>query len=120
MSDLNLSTRENGDVVIVDLNGRIGLGETSSELHQKLKDLAAAGKNKVILNLANVTGIDSSGLGSLIAGYATIEKNGGALKLLSLSDRVTELMNITKLLTVFDIFDDEETAVASYGASAAA
>ena len=68
----------------------------------------------MLLNLAKVTGIDSSGLGSLVAAHATLEKNGGEMKLLNLNDRVTELMMITKLLTVFDVFDNEGEAVASF------
>ena len=81
------------------------------------------GEKKVLLNLANVTNIDSSGLGELVAGHATLEKNGGEMKLLHLTDRVAELMMITKLLTVFDVFENEEIAVASFdtgGASAGA
>jgi anti-sigma B factor antagonist len=114
MSELNISTRQVDNVTILDLSGRIALGDSSATLHQTLKNIAAEGKRQVLIDLDGVTGIDSSGLGSLIAGYATLEKNDGELKLVNLSDRVTELMTITKLVTVFEIFDNESDAVASF------
>jgi anti-sigma B factor antagonist len=123
MSDLNITTRQSDGITILDLDGRIALGETSAKLHESIRSLAAEGKKKILLNLQRVTGIDSSGLGSLVAGHATMEKNGGAISLVNLSDRTTELMTITKLYTVFDIFDDEQTALASFakgGSEAAA
>lgn len=115
MSDLNISTRENGGVIVVDLVGRIALGETSANLHQTLKDLVNNGNRQILLNLADVTTIDSSGLGTLVAGYTSVETNDGQLKLANLSDRASELMTITKLYTVFEIFDNEEAAVNSFG-----
>ena len=118
MSDLNITTRSAGGVTILDLDGSIQLGTSSSHLHQTLKSQVDEGKRSVLINLAKVTSIDSSGLGSLIAGYATLEKNGGTLKLFNLSPRVTELMTITKLFTVFEIFDTEAEAVASFGTAA--
>ena len=120
MSDLNINTRESGGVTIIDLEGRIALGDTSSRLHETIRSLAADGKKNVLLNLDRVTGIDSSGLGSLVAGHATLEKIGGTMKLVNLSDRATELMTITKLYTVFDIFDDEATAIASFAGESGA
>jgi anti-sigma B factor antagonist len=114
MSDLNITTRENGGVIVVDLVGKIALGETSAALHQKLRDLVNNGSRNILLNLAQVTTIDSSGLGTLVASYTTVETNGGQLKLVNLSDRATELMTITKLYTVFEIFDDEQAAVNSF------
>ncbi|MEP7214288.1 MAG: STAS domain-containing protein [Acidobacteriota bacterium] len=114
MGDLNITTRSNGEVTILDLDGSIQLGTSSSYLHQTLKTQVDEGKRNVLINLAKVTSIDSSGLGSLIAGYATLEKNDGTLKLFNLSPRVTELMTITKLFTVFEIFDTEADAVASF------
>ena len=120
MSNLNITTRRAGPVVILDLQGQIRLGETNINLHKSIHELVDGGDKKVLLNLANVTHIDSSGLGELVAGHATLEKNGGEMKLLNLNDRFTELMMITKLHTVFDVFDNEETAVTSFGTAAGA
>ena len=114
MSDLNISTRENGGVTVVDLTGRIALGESSANLHQTLKDLINNGNRQILINLASVTTIDSSGLGTLVAGYTSVETNGGVLKLENLSERASELMTITKLYTVFEIFDDEQAALNSF------
>jgi len=114
MGDLNITTRSADGVTILDLGGSIQLGASSSQLHQTLKSQVDEGNRNILINLANVTSIDSSGLGSLIAGYATLEKNDGTLKLCNLSTRVIELMTITKLFTVFDIFDTEAEAVASF------
>lgn len=114
MSDLNISTRENGGVIVVDLDGKIALGETSAKLHQTLKDLIGDGKQQILLNLADVTTIDSSGLGTLVAGYTSVETSGGQLKLVNLSDRASELMTITKLYTVFEIYDDGRAAINSF------
>jgi|SRR4051794_5883580 anti-sigma B factor antagonist len=115
MSTLNISTRHAGNVAIVDLVGQIRLGETNISLHNALKQLVESGEKNVILNLAGVTHIDSSGLGELVAGYTSVERADGQLKLLSLPDRVVDLMMITKLLTVFDVFDEEKAAIESFG-----
>lgn len=114
MTTLKIGTRRSGSVVIVDLEGQIRLGETNINLHKTIQDLVVAGERKVLLNLAAVTHIDSSGLGELVSGHATLEKNGGEMKLLNLTERVSELMMITKLLTVFDVFENEAEAVASF------
>lgn len=114
MSTLTITTRRSGPVAILDLTGQIRLGETNINLHKAVHELVDAGDKNVLLNLAGVTHIDSSGLGELVAGHATLEKNGGVMKLLNLNDRVTELMVMTKLLTVFDTFDNEAEAVASF------
>ena len=115
MSTLNITTRRSGPVVILDLEGQIRLGETNINLHKAIHDLVDSGEKNVLLNLAKVTNIDSSGLGELVAGYTTLEKNGGEMKLLHLTERVAELMMITKLLTVFDVFEKEDVAIASFG-----
>ena len=115
MSTLNISTRHAGNVAIVDLNGQIRLGETNINLHNAIKKLVEEGEKDIVLNLAGVTHIDSSGLGELVAGFTTVERNGGQMKLVNLSDRVIDLMTITKLLTVFDVFEDERTAIESFG-----
>jgi len=114
MSDLTITKRSVSGVVILDLAGKIRLGEGNIDLHRSLRSLVEQNEKKVLLNLALVSSIDSSGLGALVAGYTTLEKSGGELKLLKLTDRVTELMMITKLLTVFDVYEDEATAVASF------
>jgi anti-sigma B factor antagonist len=119
MSTLNITTRRSGQVAILDLTGQIRLGETNISLHKAVHELVDGGEKNVLLNLANVTTIDSSGLGELVAGHATLEKNGGEMKLLNLNDKVTELMVITKLHTVFDVFDDEAAAVASFASGGA-
>lgn len=120
MSDLNISTRQSGGVTIVDLSGKIALGESNRALHEAIKNLIEAGNKNILLNLANVTLIDSSGLGELVAGYASAERNGGAMKLANLSDRFIELITITKLYTVFDIYDNEADALASFGSASEA
>jgi anti-sigma B factor antagonist len=119
MSDLNITTRSVDGVTIFDLDGSIQLGATSSKLHETLKAHVDKGERNILINLDKVAAIDSSGLGSLIAGYATLEKNDGTLKLCNLSTRVIELMTITKLFTVFDIFDTEAEAVASFASDPA-
>ncbi len=120
MTMLKISTRRSGSVVIVDLDGQIRIGDTNIDLHKKVHELVADGEKRVLLNLAKVTHIDSSGLGELVASHATLEKNDGEMKLLNLTKRISELMMITKLLTVFDVFENEEAAVASFGTAAAA
>ena len=114
MSTLKIATRRSGSVAIVDLDGQIRIGETNINLHKTIHELVASGERNVLLNLANVNHIDSSGLGELVASHATLEKNDGEMKLLNLTQRVAELMMITKLLTVFDVFEDEAKAVASF------
>ena len=120
MSSLTINNRQANGVVIVDLEGKIALGESNTALHQSLKQLVTEGNRNVILNLAKVTGIDSSGLGSIVAGYSTLQTAGGSLKLINLSDRVADLMTITKLYTVFDIYDNESDAVKSFSSAEAA
>ncbi|MGQ0541415.1 MAG: STAS domain-containing protein [Blastocatellia bacterium] len=117
MGDLNITKRQIQGVVIVDLEGKIALGETNRQLHETIRLLVQEGKKSVVLNLSKVTTIDSSGLGELIAGYATLERNDGTLKLANIPDRVIELMTITKLYTVFDVFETEADAIASFDAS---
>lgn len=114
MGDLNISTRGIDGVTVVDLAGKIALGETSGMLHNTLRDLVTGGNRNILLNLQNVKMIDSSGLGTLVGGYTTVETNGGQLKLVNLTDKASELMTITKLYTVFDVFDDEQAAVNSF------
>jgi anti-sigma B factor antagonist len=114
MSDLTISTRDDRGVIVVDLAGKIALGGTSQQLHSELRSLVEAGKKNILINLSNVKTIDSSGLGTLVAGFTTVERAGGQLKLTSLSDKASELMTITKLYTVFEVFDDEQAAINSF------
>jgi anti-sigma B factor antagonist len=111
---LKLSIREVGDVAIVDLGGRITLGEAAGELRESLKGLLAKGIKNIVLNLAGVSYIDSSGLGELVGGFASVSSRGGRLKLLNLQGRALELMQITKLYSVFDTYTDEAEAVRSF------
>jgi len=111
---LTMGRREREGVVIVDLSGRIAAGEESARLRETLRELAAAGSVRVVLNLRGVDYIDSTGLGALVICYTTLKKAGGKLTLLNLSRRTIELLVFTKLATVFEIFDDEQEAVNSF------
>src|SRR5687767_13943150 len=94
MKNLNITERRNNSIVILDLEGNIKLGEGSRELHDAIRQLVERGEKKILLNLAKVSYIDSSGLGDLVAGYTTLQRNGGELKLLHLTQRITEIMTI--------------------------
>jgi anti-sigma B factor antagonist len=109
-----LSTRQVGDVTVVDVAGRITLGEGSSALRETLRDLVGKSHKKILLNLGDVTYIDSSGIGELVSGFTTVTNQGGQLKLLNLTKRVKDLLQITKLYTVFDVHDDEAAAIRSF------
>ena len=111
---VKLTTRQVGDVTVIDAVGRITLGEGSSTFRDLIRDMAAAGNKKVLLNLGEVSYIDSSGIGELVAGFTTIGNHGGNLKLLNLTKRVKDLLQITKLYTVFEVHDDEAGAVRSF------
>lgn len=119
MTNLNIAERRNDFITILDLEGKIRLGEGAIELHEALRGLAERGELKILLNLANVSHIDSSGLGELVSGYTKIHKAGGELKLLNLSERIHELMMMTKLLTVFDFYDNESEAIQSFTSTSA-
>ena len=114
MRNLIMTKRSIDGVTILDLSGDIQMGQGNDYLHRTLHSLIDEGTTKVLVNLANISYIDSSGLGELVSGFTTMEKAGGELKLLNLTQRVSELMMITKLLTVFDTFDDERMAIASF------
>jgi anti-sigma B factor antagonist len=111
---VKLTTRQVGDVTVIDAAGRITLGEGSSLFRDTIRDLAAKGDKKILLNLGEVTYIDSSGIGELVSGFTTVTNHGGMLKLLNLNKRVKDLLQITKLYTVFEAFDDEAAAVRSF------
>ncbi|HZT31605.1 MAG TPA: STAS domain-containing protein [Bryobacteraceae bacterium] len=111
---VKLSTRQVGDVTVVDVAGRITLGEGSSTLRDTLREMVASNQKKILLNLGEVSYIDSSGIGELVSGFTTVTNQGGQLKLLNLTKRVKDLLQITKLYTVFDVHDDEAGAVRSF------
>ncbi|HET9743712.1 MAG TPA: STAS domain-containing protein [Terriglobales bacterium] len=114
MSMKSNSRRVDG-VTILDLSGRITLGEGSVLLRDQIRDLLGKGEKKLLLNLGDVTYIDSSGIGELVSAFTTVRNQGGELKLLNLTKKVHDLLQITKLYTVFDVKDDEATAVKSFG-----
>lgn len=111
---VKLNTRQVGDATVVDVAGRITLGEGSSALRDSLRDLVSKGHKKILLNLGEVSYIDSSGIGELVSGFTTVTNSGGQLKLLNLNKRVRDLLQITKLYTVFDVHDDEAAAIRSF------
>jgi len=111
---VKLTTRQVGDVTVVDAVGRITLGEGASTFRDTVRDLASKGHKKMLLNLAEVSYIDSSGIGEMVSGFTTVTNQGGQVKLLNLTKRVKDLLQITKLYTVFEVFDDEAAAVRSF------
>jgi anti-sigma B factor antagonist len=111
---MTLATREVNGVTIVDLSGKITLGEGGVTLREEVRKLLANGSKKIVLNLGEVNYIDSSGLGELVSAYTAVKNAGGELKLINLTSKVRDLLVITKLVTVFDVKDDEATAVSSF------
>ena len=111
---VKLNTRQVGDVSVVDVAGRITLGEGSSALRDLMRDMVSKGQKHILLNLGEVSYIDSSGIGELVSGFTTVTNSGGQLKLLGLNKRVKDLLQITKLYTVFDVHEDEAGAVRSF------
>jgi anti-sigma B factor antagonist len=110
---MQISTRNAGDVAIVDISGRITLGEGNVMLREVMRDLAAGGTNKIVLNLAHVDYLDSSGLGELVRTHTTVRNLDGQLRLANLNQRVKDLLQMTRLSAVFDIDEDEESAIRS-------
>jgi len=111
---MKASTRQVNGVTVVDMSGRITLGEGSVILREAVKDLVAKGQKKILLNLGDVTYIDSSGIGELVSAFTSVRNQGGELKLLNLTKKVHDLLQITKLYTVFDIKDDERKAIEAF------
>jgi len=103
-----------GDVVVIDVSGRITLGEGSSNLREGIRELLGKGNRKILLNLGEVSYIDSSGIGELVSAFTSSANQGGQLKLLNLTKRVKDLLQITKLYTVFEVFDEEAKAIRSF------
>ena len=114
MAELEVNERQAGDVTILDMTGAVRIGEGSIALRDAIRGLADSGKKKILLNLAGVNYVDSSGIGELIGNYTTVSRQGGQLKLLNLTDRIQNLLVITKLLTVFDAYEDEGEALKSF------
>jgi anti-sigma B factor antagonist len=117
---MKTASRQIRGVDILDLSGRIVLGEGSAALRDAIRDLAASGQKLILLNLADINYIDSSGLGELVASFATIRRQGGELKLLKLTRKVHDLMQVTKLYTVFDVYNSESEAIDSFAREGAA
>ena len=111
---VKLTTRQVGDVLVIDAAGRITLGEGSSALRDKVREVSTQGNKKILLNMAEVSYIDSSGIGELVSGFTSVTNHGGVLKMLNLTKRVKDLLQITKLYTVFDVHDDEAAAIRSF------
>ncbi len=111
---VKMSNRQVGDVTVVDATGRITLGEGATVFRDMIRDLAAKGNKKILVNLGEVSYIDSSGIGEMVSSFTTVTNHGGQLKLLGLNKRVKDLLQITKLYTVFEVFDDEASAVRSF------
>jgi anti-sigma B factor antagonist len=114
MAELELKEREAGDVAILDLSGKVTFGEGSGQLRHAIRRLTQEGKKKILLNLAGVGYMDSTGIGELVANYTTVQNAGGQLKLLNLTQKLQSLLAITKLLTVFDVYDNESDALNSF------
>ena len=114
---MKASSRQVDGVTIVDLSGRITLGEGSVVLRDTVKDISTQGQKKILLNLGDVTYIDSSGIGELVSAFTSVRNAGGELKLLNLTKRISDLLAITKLLTVFETYDNEADAVRSFASA---
>ncbi len=114
MAELNIQEREAGDVTILDMSGKVTIGEGSVALRSAIRGLLEKGRKKILLNLSGVGYIDSSGIGELVASFTAINKEGGQLKLLNLTQKLQDLLAITKLLTVFDVYETEADALGSY------
>jgi anti-sigma B factor antagonist len=114
MAELNIRERQAGDIVVLDMDGKITIGEGSVALRSAIRRLLEEKKTKILLNLAGVGYIDSSGIGELVSSYTAIGKENGQLKLLSLTQKLQDLLAITKLLTVFDVYESESEALSSF------
>jgi anti-sigma B factor antagonist len=114
MAELDVKERQAGDVTVLDMSGAVRIGQGSVALRDSVRTLVEGGKKKILLNLSGVNYIDSSGIGELIANYTTVSREGGQLKLLNLTEKIQNLLVITKLLTVFDSYDDEADALNSF------
>jgi anti-sigma B factor antagonist len=114
MAELNINERQAGDVTVLDMSGKVTIGEGSVALRTAIRRLLEEGKKRILLNLAGISYVDSSGIGELVSSYTAINKEGGQLKLLNLTQKIQDLLTITKLLTVFDVYDSEADALNSF------
>ena len=114
MAELNINERQAGDVTVLDMSGKITIGEGSVALRTAIRRLLEEGKKRILLNLGGVSYIDSSGIGELVSSYTAINKESGQLKLLNLTQKLRDLLTITKLLTVFDVYESEAEALNSF------
>lgn len=114
MAELNINERQAGDVTVLDMSGKITIGEGSVALRTAIRRLLEEGKKRILLNLSGVSYVDSSGIGELVSSYTAINKEGGQLKLLNLTQKIQDLLTITKLLTVFDTYESEAEALNSF------
>ena len=114
MAELNINERQAGDVTVLDMSGKITIGEGSVALRTAIRRLLEEGKKRILLNLAGVSYIDSSGIGELVASFTAITNAAGQLKLLNLTQKLQDLLAITKLLTVFDVYESEAEALNSF------
>jgi anti-sigma B factor antagonist len=114
MAELNIRERQAGDITVLDMDGRITIGEGSVALRSAIRRLLEEGKKNILLNLAGVGYIDSSGIGELVSSYTAIKNSEGQLKLLSLTEKLRDLLTITKLLTVFDAYETEADALSNF------
>jgi anti-sigma B factor antagonist len=117
---LTANTRTVGDVAVVDLDGKITLGENTGLLRDNIRQLLEQGTKKIVLNVAKVGYVDSAGLGELVGIYTTAKNQAAAVKLVNLQKKMTDLLQITKLHTIFEIYDNEQAALSSFGKSASA
>ena len=106
--------RDVGDVRILDLEGKITIGGGDVELRQLVEQSLETGKHKILLNLAAVSHVDSSGIGEMVGCYTTVARRGGSMKLLNLTQKIQDILTVTQLITVFDVYDNESEAVSSY------
>src|SRR5262245_32371743 len=114
---MTVTARIVGDITILDVQGTVTVGEQAERLRDKVRSVVQEGARRVLVNMAGISYVDSAGLGELIAAYTTTKRQGGTLKLLSTTKRLTDLLVITKLATVFETFDNEAEAIASFGAA---
>ena len=114
MAELNINERQAGDITVLDMDGRVTIGEGSVALRTAIRRLLEEGKKKILLNMGGVGYIDSSGIGELVSSFTAINKEGGQLKMLKLTQKLRDLLAITKLLTVFDVYESESEALNSY------
>jgi anti-sigma B factor antagonist len=114
MAELNITERQAGDVTILDMEGKVTIGDGSVALRNKIRSLLGDGKKKILLNLGGVNYVDSSGIGEFVSSYTAVNKEGGSLKMLNLTQKIQDLLAITKLLTVFDVYENEGEALSSF------